>query len=272
MSSCNNCISGPAYPRVGNCAIQAQQHGGRQRSEAGRSGRRQVAKQSKNESPTADYSDDDFESYNDEDQDMTDEDGEGGERDAQESDDDDNEVNFYDGLLFEVFEDLPNNKNKQLPKPTRTTPTKPRNSNKANCPSYGGSYYCLMGGSNTNGPVSKVSVMNVGTYSVPSRQLLSPFPSFMTLGNGNTFSAYSNNIHTCNPGYQVSRFGYHHHARIQSSYVPGSCNENNFHTGQWSSLGGRMTQFRNGGSTLNVGSYVMSVGPRIPSDGDGWCW
>ena len=177
----------------------------------------------------------------------------------------DNKVNIDDALLDAVFEDLPDNKNKPMPKPTRTTPTKPRNSNAGNYPSCGGSYYCLMGGSNTNGPVSKVSVMNVGTYSVPSRQLISPFPSYMTRGNGNTFSTYSNNaLHTCTPGYQVSRFGFHHHARIQSSYIPGSCNEYNFRTGQWSSLGGRMTQFRNGGSTLNVGSYVMSIGGHDP--------
>ena len=121
-----------------------------------------------------------------------------------------------------------------------------------------------MGGSNTNGPVSKVSVMDVGLYSIPSRQLISPFPSFMTRGNGNTFSIYSNNgLQTCTPGYQVSRFGFGQ-GPFQSSYVPGSCNEYNIGTGQWSSVGGMMKQFRNGGSTLNVGSYIMSMGGFDP--------
>jgi hypothetical protein len=146
------------------------------------------------ESPTADYYDDDFKSYDNDDQDMKDKEAVGRKRVAQdEDDDDDNEVNIDDGLLDDVFEDLPDNQNKPLPKPTRITPSNPRNSNAGNCPSCGGSYYCLMGGSNTNGPVSAVSVMNVGTYSVPSRQLISPFPSFMTLGKGNAFSTYSNN-------------------------------------------------------------------------------
>ena len=74
MSSCSNCISGPAYPRVGNCASQAQQLGGRPRTKTGRSSRRQGAKQiqeveaetkrkDQDESPTADYYDDDFKSY-----------------------------------------------------------------------------------------------------------------------------------------------------------------------------------------------------------------
>ena len=138
-----------------------------------------------------------------------------------------------------------------------------------NCPSFpqsqgGGFYYCIMGGSDSNGPVSTVSVMNVGTYAVPTTPLIAPFPSFMTQGSGNTFSVFSpRGLNTCTPGYYArtllpaSTFGPLFGAQ---SYVPGSCNEYDFTSRQWTSSGGKMTTAREGGSTLNVGSYIMSFG------------
>lgn len=122
-----------------------------------------------------------------------------------------------------------------------------------------------MGGSDVNGPVSTVSVMNVGTYAVPRTPLIAPFPSFMTQGSGDTFSVFNTrSLHTCTPGYYArtllpaSTFG-PLFAQGQS-YVPGSCNEYDFSTRQWTSSGGKMTTAREGGSTLNVGSYIMSFG------------
>lgn len=137
-------------------------------------------------------------------------------------------------------------------------------------------------GSNSAGPVSTVSVMNVGTYAVPRTPLIAPFPSFMTQGSGRTFSVFGGRaLNTCTPGYTAraqllpaSTFGplfgrqvsgrsaaatraakYH-----SQSYVPGSCNEYDFSTRQWTTSGGKMTTAREGGSTLNVGSYIMSFG------------
>ena len=183
----------------------------------------------------------------------------------------DDDVNIDDGLLDDVFEELPGNDENQSSKPTRRPPTNrksPRKSpSKDDCPTCGGSYYCLMGGSNENGPISSVSVMDIGTYSTPSTPLISPFPSFMTQGNGGTFSMYAgNSLHTCTPGYRVSTFvgPYFHDQQIQSSFVPGSCNGYDFGTRRWTSTGGRMTAFRNGGSTVNVGSYIMSFGGFDP--------
>ena len=137
-------------------------------------------------------------------------------------------------------------------------------------------------GSNSAGPVSTVSVMDVGTYAVPRTPLIAPFPSFMTQGSGRTFSVFGGRaLNTCPPGYTAraqllpaSTFGplfgrqvsgrsaaatraakYH-----SQSYVPGSCNEYDFSTRQWTTSGGKMTTAREGGSTLNVGSYIMSFG------------
>ena len=138
-------------------------------------------------------------------------------------------------------------------------------------------------GSDANGAVSSVSVMDVGTYAVPATPLIAPFPSFMTKGSGNTFSTFStNNLQTCTPGYYArtllpaSTFG---PLLGHQSYIPGSCNQYDFQVGrergtrwksfsfhhlwqtrQWSSNGGKMTTAREGGTTLNVGSYIMSFG------------
>ena len=173
---------------------------------------------------------------------------------------DDEEVNIDDGLLDAVFDELPGTGNTRPPKtqaPRRPSP--PSISSPG-----GGFYYCIMGGSNANGPVSTVSVMNIGTYAVPRTPLIAPFPSFMTQGNGRAFSIYSgNSLNTCTPGYHArtllpaSTFG---PLFGQQSYVPGSCNGYDFRTRQWASTGGKMTTGRDGGSTLNVGSYIMSLG------------
>eukprot|EP00092_Neocalanus_flemingeri_P011987 GFUD01012924.1.p1 GENE.GFUD01012924.1~~GFUD01012924.1.p1 ORF type:complete len:559 (-),score=123.56 GFUD01012924.1:109-1755(-) len=264
-SSCDNCISGPAWPRVSNCLSQAQQDrrrskqsGGRGRSGSGRSDKAGTSVNNYN-----DYkSDDDIEPDRNDDKDNKDEDDE---------DVEDDDINIDEGLLDDIFEDLPGMDNRSAKKPTRKLPNKVKNtgkgSNKGGCPSCDNFYYCAMGGSNANGPISTVSVMNIGKHSVPSSPLISPFPSFMTLGNGGTFSSFSSSaLHTCTPGYQVSTLvgPYFRDRRIQSSYVPGSCNGYNFRTGLWTSTGGRMTAFRNGGSTLNVGSYILSLGGFDP--------
>ena len=147
--------------------------------------------------------------------------------DAEETEDDD-EVNIDDGLLDAVFDELPGTGNTRPPKPPRI----PTSQECPTCPSFpstkGGFYYCIMGGSNANGPVSTVSVMNIGTYAVPRTPLIAPFPSFMTQGSGRTFSVYSgNSLNTCTPGYHArtllpaSTFGpFFGH----QSFVPGSCN------------------------------------------------
>ena len=99
----------------------------------------------------------------------------------------------------------------------------------------------------------------IGTNSKPSRRLISPFPSFMTQGSGRTFSMYSSHsLQSCTPGYQVSTLDLRN-GRIQTSYVPGSCNGYDFLSGQWASTGGKLTAFCNGGSPVNVG-YLLSLG------------
>jgi len=190
---------------------------------------------------------------------------------SDDSDDEESVANIDDGLLDAVFDELPGTGQTRPSAPTRPRPAVPTlpSSGCPTCPTFpqsqgGGFYYCIMGGSDVNGPVSTVSVMDVGTYRVPRTPLISPFPSFMTQGNGNTFSVFSpNGLNTCTPGYYTrtllpaSTFGplFGH-----QSYVPGSCNEYDFNSRQWTTSGGKMTTARDGGSTLNVGSYIMSFG------------
>merc|ERR1712059_6065 len=79
-----------------------------------------------------------------------------------------------------------------------------------------------------------------------------------------TFSG--SNLHICTPGYYTttihpaSTFGFFNH----QTFIPGSCNGYNFRSREWEPTGGKMTSARQGGSTLNVGSYIMSFGGFSP--------
>ena len=125
------------------------------------------------------------------------------------SQDSDNDVNIDDGLLDDVFDDNdePGNRRKSTNK-ERRRPTKSGRPEKTD-----ESFYCLMGGGNERGAISRVSVMNVGTYSVPRQPLISPYPEFMTRGSGFTFSTYSpsSGLHTCTPPYLNPHPGFSFH-------------------------------------------------------------
>merc|ERR1712117_484131 len=272
ISSCKNCLSGPPTPRVANCIngarqvthklspVVTQQHSETPRSAFQRSNgaSRPPGKPCNNCSQGAPVNNGDTVATSNNHVSNTREDFSAENSDIEDlSDEDEEEVNIDDGLLDAVFDELPGTGNTRPPKPQV-----PRRQ----IPSSGGVcfYYCIMGGSDKNGPVSTVSVMNIGTYAVPTTPLIAPFPSFMTRGSGRAFSIFSgNNLHTCTPGYHArtllpaSTFG---PLLGQQSYVPGSCNGYDFKTKQWGSTGGKMTTGREGGTTLNVGSYIMSLG------------
>ena len=48
--------------------------------------------------------------------------------------------------------------------------------------------------------------------------------------------------------------------RLAYTYVPGSRYNYDFSRGQWAQRGGRLTSFRQSGSLVNVGSYLMALG------------
>merc|ERR1719445_2201037 len=298
VSSCKSCISGPPFPRVGSCGRRSpprtqprrfivsqvqreisspsretteepraipRSNGPSRPVPAGFEGsfrngvtRTSFAKDSLREEATgSDLDDTDDEYYDTSDVDINSE--------------DDGESNIDDGLLDAVFDELPGTGQTRPPPPPRapTRPSPPRGPSSTFPQSGGGGfYYCIMGGSDVNGPVSTVSVMNIGTYAVPRTPLIAPFPSFMTQGSGDTFSVFNTrSLHTCTPGYYArtllpaSTFGPQGFGFAQGqSYVPGSCNEYDFSTRQWTTSGGKMTTSREGGTTLNVGSYIMTFG------------
>merc|ERR1719494_444401 len=157
VSSCKNCVSGPAYPRVAPCMGELQVQsltkarpvprdlsprtrgrkiGGSRRNGFQRSNgptRPTAARQQAAPCPSCvpcTRCQDGREDF--------------GANDEEEDDYD--EVNIDDGLLDEVFEDLPGNS------AARNQPA-PRSPSKGSGCS-GGCYYCVMGGSNQDGPVS----------------------------------------------------------------------------------------------------------------------
>jgi len=166
------------------------------------------------------------------------------------------DVNIDDGLLDDVFDESASD----------TSAVSPRNSNNG----AGGSQcnscdmaVCVMGGSNDQGAVSEVASVTAGSqYARTPRGLyIQPFPSFMTRGNGQTFSFYtkSNDLYSCTPGYTVSSYS-PFTGRLEYQAVPGNCNNYDFSSGQWTSRGGPMSSFRQSGQLVNVGSYIMAVG------------
>ena len=179
--------------------------------------------------------------------------------DAQDDQGGEDDVAIDDGLLDDVFEEeAAGGSNSDV---------SPRNSNSGNGNSNNGcnscqAAVCVMGGSNDGGAVAEVaSVMAGSKYSRTPRGLyINPFPAFMTQGDGRTFSFYTNNnLFSCTPGYTVSSFS-PYSRQIVLQYVPGSCNNYDFSNGQWTTRGGQMSSFRQAGSLVNVGSYIMAVG------------
>jgi len=291
VSSCKNCVSGPAWPRVAPCMGELQVQsltkarpvprelsprtrgrkvGGSRRNGFQRSNgptrptaARQQAAPCSSCVPCTQCQDgrEDFGANDEEEEEEEDPLPRRGLEDEFDEDEDD-EVNIDDGLLDEVFEDLPGNsqaKNQPAPR----SPSKG-----SGC--SGGCYYCVMGGSNQEGPVSAITVMNVGTYRVPRSSPIAAFPPSMTQGSGRTFSVFSrSNLMTCTPGYYANTFApastFGHPASTfgffnQRTFIPGSCNGYDFSSRQWNPTGGKMTTARQGGSTINVGSYIMSMG------------
>merc|ERR1712212_1473262 len=181
----------------------------------------------------------------------------------------DEETFVDDGLLDEVFNEVPGMEEekmegKQKPSSRKTTTRGPANQ----CPSCrrpgSGFYYCVMGGSNAVGPVSQVTLLNTGGYAIPQQPLIAGFPPSMTQGSGQTFSTFTGKqLMTCTPGYtvytgvrSVSAFVPY----IVQRYVPGTCNTYDVQSRNWQSTGGRMTTVRQGGSTSLVGSYLVAMG------------
>eukprot|EP00088_Acartia_fossae_P069816 TRINITY_DN9205_c0_g1_i2.p1 TRINITY_DN9205_c0_g1~~TRINITY_DN9205_c0_g1_i2.p1 ORF type:complete len:527 (+),score=102.23 TRINITY_DN9205_c0_g1_i2:149-1729(+) len=278
MKSCSGCVSGPAYPRITSCQRISLRNGGALPTSNANRGRKidsrqnELPRQSQNQEVSddgedfgevendadaaADNNDDDYYQYQDQDPEYEDD-------NTDEDDYEDEDDNIDDGLLDEVFNELPGVDNKK-------PPVKKSNTSSTSCPTcYPGYYYCVMGGFNRFGPVSEVSLLNTGAYPIPRSPLIAPFPSFMTKGSGSTFSTFTGrSVMTCTPGYPVtgltpaSTFGGFF---TQQSYIPGTCNSYNVARRNWQSTGGKLNTVRLGGSTVRMGKYLVSIGGVSPS-------
>ena len=111
------------------------------------------------------------------------------------------------------------------------------------------------------GAVSEVASVTAGSPSprTPRGLYISPFPSFMTQGSGQTFSFYArDSLMSCTPAYTLTTVS-PYTRQLSARAVPGSCNMYDFSTGQWTSRGGPMSSFRQAGSLVRVGSYLMAL-------------
>jgi len=302
VSSCKSCLSGPPYPRVLKCdsgrskgaSSQRQNTTNERRSPRPRSFQTRPSKKSNGPTrpvrPSPQAFEGSFRSAAQNELPENDPETKNVKKTTEPKnkpkvddgllDDDDDEdeenVDIDNDLLDEVFQDLPGTRNARPPQPQPKRRFPQRGQNRTNCPSCpggGGFYYCLMGGRNQNGPISTVSVMNVGSYALPRRPPIAAFPPEMTRGSGRTFSVYSGqSLHTCTPGYPITTItpastfhnGFGPSFLSGQSFVPGTCNGYDFRSRLWSPTGGKMTTVRQGGSTLNVGSYIMSLGGYNP--------
>ena len=115
------------------------------------------------------------------------------------------------------------------------------------------------------GAVSEVASVEAGSQygRTPRSVYISPFSPAMTRGGGggSTFSFYSGDrLTSCSPAYSLPTFS-PLTGRLQYSFVPGSCFSYDFGRAQWSrAVGGRLQSFRQSGSLVSVGSYLMSLG------------
>ena len=113
--------------------------------------------------------------------------------------------------------------------------------------------------------MSEVASVEAGSQygRTPRSVYISPFSPAMTRAGGgqpgSSFSFYSgSSLTSCTPAFLLPTFS-PRTGRLQYSPVAGSCWNYDWGRGEWTSQGGRMS-FRQSGSLVSVGSYLMALG------------
>jgi len=117
-------------------------------------------------------------------------------------------------------------------------------------------YFCALGGTNENGPVSAVDILSNGIAGALQQALsIAPMPSKVTQG-GECSAAYTGqSITSCSSGYSIlSPYGY--------LYKPGSCYDYNLYNKDWKETGAKLTSYRKGGTITKLGRYLMATGGK----------
>jgi len=114
-------------------------------------------------------------------------------------------------------------------------------------------FFCALGGTNDQGAVNVVDLLNTGLGNAAQSLTIAPLPA-QALRGGSTSSAYTNGaITTCSQGFTVlSPYGF--------IYKPGSCYDYSLTANSWEDTGARLTSFRRGATITKLGRYLMATG------------
>ncbi len=175
-----------------------------------------------------------------------------------EDDDDDDGINIDPGFLKDAA-----GKEVKIPNTATTTtstvaPPSPRATTKGNATNGGGGptivfYFCLMGGTNAEGPVGLIDMLHIGLGQQQQMPMaaIAALPSALT---GESSAAYTDaGITACGTGITLlTPYGY--------SYLPGSCYGYSFAQARWNDTGSRLASYRKGASITRVGKYLVAAG------------
>jgi len=114
-------------------------------------------------------------------------------------------------------------------------------------------FFCALGGTNNNGAINIVDMINTGLGNAAQALTIAPVPSAAMRG-GEVSSAYTgSSITTCGNGFTIlSPYGY--------IYKPGVCYDYNLHNNGWESTGAALTSFRRGATITKLGRYLLATG------------
>jgi hypothetical protein len=180
--------------------------------------------------------------------------------DDEDDDDDDDGINIDPGFLKDAA-----GKEVKMPNTATTTtstvaPPSPKAMYKGNATNNGGGggptivfYFCVMGGTNAEGPVGLIDMLHIGLGQQQQMPMaaIAALPSALT---GESSAAYTDaGITACGTGITLlTPYGY--------SYLPGSCYGYSFAQARWNDTGSRLASYRKGASITRVGKYLVAAG------------
>ncbi len=180
--------------------------------------------------------------------------------DDEDDGDDDDDINIDPGFLKDAA-----GKEVKMPNTATTTTSTvaqppPKATSKGNTTTNGGGggptivfYFCLMGGTNAEGPVGLIDMLHIGVGQQQQMPMsaIAALPSALT---GESSAAYTDaGITACGTGITLlTPYGY--------SYLPGSCYGYNFAQARWNDTGSRLASYRKGASITRVGKYLVAAG------------
>ncbi len=181
--------------------------------------------------------------------------------DDDEDDDDEDDINIDPGFLKDAA-----GKEVKMPNTATTTTSTvaqppPKATSKGNATTNGGGggptivfYFCLMGGTNAEGPVGLIDMLHIGLGQQQQQMPMAAIAALPSALTGESSAAYTDaGITACGTGITLlTPYGY--------SYLPGSCYGYSFAQARWNDTGSRLASYRKGASITRVGKYLVAAG------------